>query len=520
MRRLLSHLLLVASIPALAAACGGEAASGGADPASLVPATASVYVEGVVRPEGDLRDDVLAAAGKLLRTDDPEGRIHELLAESEHDPEDGLDFKRDLEPWLGERAGVWVTNLEADEPQTLVVLASKDADAARKAADAGFRRERRVTREASHKGVDYKVDRDGIAYGIVEDFMAIGHEAPFKRAVEAADGTSLAESDLYKDTIAGLEEARIGTAFLDVGAVARAAAKAGGEADSLEAFKGMVDLDKLPPVGAALLADGDRVAVESLISAKGGGELLSRLSLLSGGGTTPLVADLPGDSWLAYGIPKLGETGKAIYESVAGGLAGAAISGQIKEQTGLDLEQDVFAWMGDAAFFARGTDEASIAGGLVIEATDMEKAKRAVTRLVGAATRQSPGTAAQPHELDGSELTFRADVGEDKPLIVAVGNGRVVVAYGELAARDGLEAAEKLGDTDGFEAAAQTLGGDADPAVYVAMPEVVKLLDASEAAAGDDYAKAKPYLEAIASIVAGTEEDGDRLRSRFALELK
>ena len=69
-------LLLIAVV---LAACGGAAGSGDADPAKAVPAGASIYLEGVVRPEGDQRDDVLDAAGKVLRTDDPEKKIHDLI---------------------------------------------------------------------------------------------------------------------------------------------------------------------------------------------------------------------------------------------------------------------------------------------------------------------------------------------------------------------------------------------------------------------------------------------------------
>ena len=43
-------------------------------PAKAVPAGAALYFEGVVRPEGDQRDDVLDAAGKVLHTDDPEAK--------------------------------------------------------------------------------------------------------------------------------------------------------------------------------------------------------------------------------------------------------------------------------------------------------------------------------------------------------------------------------------------------------------------------------------------------------------
>ena len=55
----------------LVAGCGGAGAGGEGDPASVVPADAQFYAEAVVRPEGELRDDALDAAGKVLVTDDP-----------------------------------------------------------------------------------------------------------------------------------------------------------------------------------------------------------------------------------------------------------------------------------------------------------------------------------------------------------------------------------------------------------------------------------------------------------------
>src|SRR5215217_8224089 len=75
-----SALSLTCAVLALTAAACGESGSGGDDgPAALVPASASIYAEAAVRPEGELRDDALAAAGKILRTGDPAGKLRELV---------------------------------------------------------------------------------------------------------------------------------------------------------------------------------------------------------------------------------------------------------------------------------------------------------------------------------------------------------------------------------------------------------------------------------------------------------
>ena len=75
-------LALISVLCVAASGCGGSPASGGDDPAGAVPANAAFYAEATVRPEGDLRDDALAAAGKILRTDDPQAEIDELVAKA------------------------------------------------------------------------------------------------------------------------------------------------------------------------------------------------------------------------------------------------------------------------------------------------------------------------------------------------------------------------------------------------------------------------------------------------------
>src|SRR5215218_4128300 len=101
-------LALISALCLLAAGCGGSPASGGDDPAGAVPANAAFYAEATVRPEGDLRDDALAAAGKVLRTDDPQAKIDELMAKAFAESEDPkLDYKKDVASWLGEKVAIW-----------------------------------------------------------------------------------------------------------------------------------------------------------------------------------------------------------------------------------------------------------------------------------------------------------------------------------------------------------------------------------------------------------------------------
>jgi hypothetical protein len=127
-------LSLTCAVLALTAGACGESGSGGSgDPASLVPAGVSFYLEAAVQPEGDRREDALAAAGKILRTDDPATKLRELIDKELAEEDEGLSWEKDFAPWLGEDAGVWATNLQADKPSFAVIVATKDTEAAKAA---------------------------------------------------------------------------------------------------------------------------------------------------------------------------------------------------------------------------------------------------------------------------------------------------------------------------------------------------------------------------------------------------
>ena len=61
--------------------------------------------------------------------------------------------------------------------------------------------------------------------------------------------------------------------------------------------------------------------------------------------------------------------------------------------------------------------------------------------------------------------------------------------------------------------------GDVEPGFLLSMPAVLELVEAT-GEADEDFAKAKPYLEAFGVIAGGLSRDGDTARSRTAAQLK
>ena len=478
-----------------------------------------MYFEATLRPEGSQRDDALAAAGKVLATPDPQAKIESLIQQA-LSRSDGLklDYARDVKPWLGSKAGFWLAATSAEEqPRGAAVLTSTDKDTAQAALDRAVKGSGQTFTKHSYRGVGYEVNSDGAAAAVTDDFVVLGDEAELKRVLETLDGGDpLSGDDRYKAAIARLDSNRLGTMYLDFKGAFDALSRR--DPQAAQQLQRVFPVDRIGPLSAALTADGDRIAVDA--SSPGGRAYAERLGALAGTGSTPLLGELPADSWLAAGAPKLGQTAKAIYQSVAGALGGAVIQGQLESKLGLDLEQDVFSWIGDAAFFARGVSKDAVDGGVVIQVTDEARAKAAFGKLIGLAQTRG-GATAKAVSVPGADTAFAlSKTGSEKPIVAALGKGRVVVAYGAAAAADALAPKQKLSDSETWNEAKSTLGDGYEPAFVLSMPAVVALASSSAGGSDADFARAQPYLDAFSLVTGGSKLDGDTARSRFSAGLK
>ena len=220
-------------------------------------------------------------------------------------------------------------------------------------------------------------------------------------------------------------------------------------AQQLEQAKAIFPVDKLGPVTGSFQADGDGMSVDTVVTGIPDGPFRRLAALWSGDGSE-LLGDLPADAWAAYAAPKLGESAKTLFTSFAGALGGAAIAAQVQQSTGLNLEQDIFSWVGDVGIYARGTTEADINGALVISTTDDAKAGAAFGKLVGLIGKES-GAKVEPIQLEGAEAAFAVPApGAPQPVVLARGEGKVVAAFGEQAAKDALSPSAKLADAESF----------------------------------------------------------------------
>ena len=516
-----ASLAALSLLAALVVACGGGAASGDADPASAVPANAMLYAEVTIRPEGELREDALDAAGKVLNTQDPEGKIRELLDRALAESGDGdFDYDRDIKPWLGERAALWLSTRldDAGDPGGAAVIDVSNGDDAMDSIRRGVKADGGKLTKRSHNGVDYEVDEDGVAAGVVDDeLLLIGPEAEVKAAIDAQKGDSLAETDRYKKGVDALEDERLAHFYMDLRSLFQLAVKSEPSDTDIQAFEQFFPIDKLPPIVGSFQADGERLALDVAVR----GDSLKQMGPLAagwGGGSTDLLKELPGDSWAAFGTPDYGETIKQTLNAYAGMLGGPAMKQQLQNQYGIDIDADVLDWIGDVALFVRGDTIESLEGAAVIQVKDSGKAERGFTKLVGL-LQAAGGVQARPAKVDGADTAFSVSSPDlPKPIVLARSSERVVIAYGGDAAKAAFSPSSKLGDSELYGAATDALG-DVDPALLLSMPAVVKLVEAS-GSTDPEFEQAKPYLDAYDVIAYGIEGGDDGGKFRLVAGLK
>lgn len=513
--RSLALALLCALTSAIAIGCGSSSSgSGGADdPASLVPATAPVYAEATLRPNGKVGADLDAALKKILRTDDPGAKIQKALDDSGRT--DGVTYKADIEPWLGDRAGIAVTAIHGSNADFVAVINSKDDG---KANDALAKTKGDIVKR-SYKGVDYRFDRkDSTAAGVFDHSVVVGTEPGFKSAVDASKGDSLAESNGLRGVRSKVAQERIGLLYLDVDGLLRAVSASAGSQPEVGAVLQSLSGAVPKTIGAALQAQPDALKIDGV-------SLGTPKSGASGASGADMVAGLPADSWLALGFGKSGQTLEGVLDAIgkSGGITGVGVNAllsQFQQKTGLDLRKDVLSWMGDAGVFVAGKGLPDLGGGLVVKTSDPAKTKKVIQVLRRLAGQQGGATIKTLHA-QGVDEGFTVRPTNGPRVDVALAGEKFIVAVGAPGAlKKAISPGQPLSSEPAFTDAAGKLGDGLRPSFYLDFQQVVSLISGfvgNEAT----FQKAKPYLDTFGAVVAGAKDEGDGVtRARFVVTLK
>ena len=498
---------LVAALLLLPAGCGGEGGDENADPARVAPQGTLFYGVATIRPAGDQGDAVAAIGRKVLRTENPGERIQqELDRRFREDPETReTTYEQDIEPWLGRRVAVALTQLgPGGQAQGAVIIASKDNGKAKDTIEQGARDQRAARR--THNGVTYYYDAaDTTAAGVVGDYVVIGTEPALRSVVDASKAAGLDQKRDFRSAASDAED-RLGFGYFDLNALVSALNASGqvppGQAQAMRSLLGAGS----HPVTMSLDAQPDRLALD----------LVARGVPRRGSAEPPteLVSALPGDSWLALGA-ELRESIRQLTSQLGGTLEAAGR--QLRAQTGLDLHRDVLPALGDMALFLRGSSLFSLGAGAVIKSADPAAARRLVARLGSLIEREAGGGLRSASTTIAGARGIRIASPRMPGAVNAVVRGdTLVIAYGDEATRQAFVPASRLDAAPEYRAARASLGGS-PPAVFVAFGPIAELVGTQ---ASPRAQQARTYLSGLRTLAAASRREGDTQTARVVLTVR
>ena len=504
---------IVIAAGALAFAVAGFLSPAQDDALDYVPADAAAYVNFFLDPSGPQKlalDDLLGhfpqAGDRAQARDLIVGLIDRGLEPA------GLRFDDDIDPWLGSQIAFFFSSPTSftAPPPAATLIATEDPGATLDAVDDAQAGLGQTFAEQSYEGADYETDGSGLAVGVVDDFLVTGTEAGFKAVVDAHRGSSLGESDRYREAVAGLSEDRLALGYFDVQGFA--ALSAGAVPGGLPGFGG--GDARIEPSVSVVYARPNGLVVESSSGIPEGA--LGDITRTSAA-PSEVLPELPADSWAAIGIADLGKT---VQSLLGGGLTGLLFpgfpSGMPPSQpfgNEFDIDRAV-GWMGDAGIFVRGDDPAGLDGGLVVRATDPAAADRGLDYIRKLVDGSTGGSAALPGD-------FSIDTGPtSEPIYVYRRGDSVVAAYGDDAARAARPGSPSLGASRVIDEATALLGDGFQLNGFVALPDALALV---EALIPDDpmyRSEIKPWLDPLSTLAFGSKLEGDRVLTRAVLEVE
>jgi len=504
---------LLPAVLALISGCGGGD-SGSGELAELAPPDAPLFVEAAVRPDGDQADAINSLAARMTSADPGAAIVAKLDALL---TENGLDatYADDIEPWLGDHAAAFVSSFKpsvGDMPDFAAMVEVTDADAARAFLQRILEQDPAQVRTRSYAGTQYFATGPGYAVGVINDrAVVIGTETAFKVAVDAAAGESLGESQEYEDRVAALPDDPLVTAFFEPAAAIEAAiASQGLDPRQARALEPLLGGPLSQTVAASLSATADSASIDIAAMVESSASLSTRSTLLD---------ELPAGSWFAIAVPALGDSlGRGLDQLSSSGLPGAGqLQRTAREATGLDLGDDVFSWLGDAAAFVRGTAVPGFSIGVIAQTSDpdgpralMEAARRLAERSSGLRSSGTPSGADYGFSLGIPGIGGGAEAGVfDDELVAVLGASAASV----------LDPPRTLGDDEAFQVAVEQLGDGFAPSLYVDLPSLLTVAEQGSDGGDVDYDALRPYFDALGGLVAGSSVSGDLAHTRITVSL-
>jgi hypothetical protein len=526
------------------AGCGSSGTSG--DPATLTPASTPLYLSVTVKPSGGENGDAISAAKKLTHLAEPYGSVAQALLSngSNH-----LEFKRDIEPWAGKNAGVFITSLDtsklphdANSAQALLeggltsalsTLGTFGAKGIQGAividtADVGKARaylEKRATEEQAHgttyRGVSYKVSSDGAAEGIVKDFAVIGSESGLKSVIDTSlGGPAITTAPGYSKPPSNT----IANAYVQPEALLKAV-----HGPSAMASQGVSLLGGL--FAGSQSASLSITPSSNSISLQGEVHSTSGSTPLFGQEGAKALGELPGGAWLAAGV---GNTGANLPSALAllravgsfgASTVFASLGGPSIEKlfTALDspkakLQQDFGGWADSGGMFVSGTGLFNLQAALVIASSDPTASRAAVGKLGG--LMRNAGAIVSNTTIAGTDAAVSVKLqGFPAVIFIANGQGKFILGLGQASVEGALSPSSTLATSPAYSSASATLGGGIEPSLIVEFPTLLGFLEGVGLTQSPGVSNLVPYFKSLGTLTAGATSENGVTRFKVVLGL-
>jgi hypothetical protein len=535
-------------VAAIALAGCGSSGSPDADPATVTPASAPLYASIAIKPSGGSTGVASSAAKTLTHLAEPYGSVAQALLSTEASH---LEYKRDIESWIGNSAGVFISSLDTsglpqsassaqgllegvlkgnlssfgtDEfgpkgSQGAIVLPTSNLSGAR--SFLSKRAQEQQARTTSYRGVSYQVSSSGAAEGIVKDFAVIGSESGMKSVIDTSlGGASITTAPDYSKPPANA----IASAYVKPEALVNAVHGASGAMS-----QGISLLGRL--FAGAQTASVSVTPTANSISVQGEVHSASGSAPLFGQEGAKALGELPGGSWLAAGIGNVGTdlpSAFALLHSVAslatstvfssfGGPSIEKVFAQL-DSPSAKLQQDFASWAGSGAMFVSGTGLFNLEAGVVISSNEPAASEAAVGKL--ATLMQRGGAVVSKVSIAGTDAAESVKLqGFPAVIFIASGQGKFVLGLGQQSVEGALSPSSTLSTSPSYSSAASALGGGIEPSLIVEFPTLLGFLEGIGLTSSPGISNFVPYLKSLGTLTAGTTSQGGVQHFRLVLGL-
>jgi uncharacterized protein DUF3352 len=554
---------VAALLAAAVAGCGSSPSGTSESPATVTPASAPLYIDAVVKPEGSLKTDATATAHTLTGRQHPfEGLLKLLAGPTGKTP----NYAQEVEPWLGTHAGVFLNSTGLDQAEGLLsgetlekllsegftgleaallgqnglqavlgtssaqgalVLDTTDVEKAKSFLEGQAHSASAHT--TSYHGVTYRVSPDGIAEGIVHKFAVIGSEAGIKSVIETAGGgPSLAQASSYSKLASTAEHGALANAYLSPEELESALKSGSGESGGGNNSSGSGgssgngnSAESILPLLEGLLGSPGQLYLSVIPSSNQVALNLDTLPPTSSSAdhTEPLgesgaqvLRGLPGRSWLAVGI---GNLGSALRDGARGfdalGSLGSALDidgidfGKLLApltSRSLNVQSDLLSWAGATGLYVSGSSVLELQAAVVITSKDPARSRAAVAQ-VAQAYREAGGQTS-PTSVPGTETAVTVRLpGFPLALTIAAGQGKFVAGLGASSIKEALDPQSTLGNAPSYGAALSTLGGGIDPSALIEFNVISGLLESLGLNQASGFSGFASAIAPLGTVTAG-----------------